>query len=384
MEQSTKGVEHHVSDYVIKVVSRCNFRCTYCYIYELADRSYISQPFVMDEQTVRLCAQRIREHQKEDAGGPVRIVLHGGEPLLFGKERIEKLVAVFDEVLGPQNYLLGVQTNGILLDSRWIDLLAKLRIAVGVSLDGPAAYHDARRVDSNGFGTHDRVEKAIRLLLSSSAGRRIFSGVLAVVNPACPPEELYAYMRGLGIEQWDILLPDHNHRYPPDRTHGTGYGEWLVRLFCCWLEEDNPARVVGFFEDAMAVMLGKSIAHTFWGLNPLGVAVIETDGSLEIPEYFKACAEGITKTGLHVERDPVAALLDNRLWRLSLDRAGSLCAACRRCEWASVCGGGLLSHRYSEDKSFDNVSVYCEDLKYFLSFVRQRLDLHYAFHDPFA
>ena len=48
--------------FVVKVASRCNLNCSYCYMYNLADRTYRDQPKLMSLATTGLLADRIAAH----------------------------------------------------------------------------------------------------------------------------------------------------------------------------------------------------------------------------------------------------------------------------------------------------------------------------------
>jgi uncharacterized protein len=54
-----------------------------------------------------------------------------------------------------------------------------------------------------------------------------------------------------------------------------------------------------------------------------------------------------------------------------------LCATCRRCPEAAICGGGHLPHRYARKNGFDNPSVWCADILALMRHMRSRL-LDYA------
>ena len=56
-----------ISQYVLKVHSRCDLACDHCYVYENVDQSWRSQPKVMSAQTVRVAADRIAAHAAERA-----------------------------------------------------------------------------------------------------------------------------------------------------------------------------------------------------------------------------------------------------------------------------------------------------------------------------
>lgn len=131
----------------------CNINCYYCY----EKRSpHAAQRVWLEPHTLR----RFLDHC---AGRPLRIVLHGGEPLLIGRARMALLTAEINRYDGPIS--LAMQTNGLLLDEAWLDFFdAELpSIDIAVSLDGP---RDANRfrVNYRDQETYDGVIAAINLL----------------------------------------------------------------------------------------------------------------------------------------------------------------------------------------------------------------------------
>src|SRR5262249_15228527 len=73
-----------IRQFVLKVHSRCNLACDYCYVYRMADQTWRDQPLAMSRETLRLAADRIAEHAARHRLSRVGVVLHGGEPLLAG------------------------------------------------------------------------------------------------------------------------------------------------------------------------------------------------------------------------------------------------------------------------------------------------------------
>ncbi len=76
-------------EFILKVHSRCNLACDYCYVYEAADQSWRSRPAAMSVETVRAMAARVAGHAERHSLQKVEIVLHGGEPLLAGTDLID-------------------------------------------------------------------------------------------------------------------------------------------------------------------------------------------------------------------------------------------------------------------------------------------------------
>ena len=162
---------------LIKPVSGdCNLRCAYCFYRERPTDPYAGQPRrrMSDAVLEALIGQRMRLDRR--AAG---FAWQGGEPTLAGVEFFRRVVDL-EQQYGRAGQMVSnaLQTNGLLIDAEWADLLAEYQFLVGISLDGPAAYHDAYRTGANGGGSHARVEAALGYLLQ----RGVATNVLSVVN----------------------------------------------------------------------------------------------------------------------------------------------------------------------------------------------------------
>src|SRR5215467_9671509 len=85
-----------LSQFVLKVHSRCDLACDHCYIYEAADQSWHGRPMVISDEVATQTAQRIAEHARAHTLKAVQIVLHGGEPLLAGRERLRRIILALE------------------------------------------------------------------------------------------------------------------------------------------------------------------------------------------------------------------------------------------------------------------------------------------------
>ena len=72
--------------FVLKIHSRCDLACDHCYVYEHADQSWRRKPTVISPETAAKAGERIAEHAGDHRLAEVRVILHGGEPLLAGSE----------------------------------------------------------------------------------------------------------------------------------------------------------------------------------------------------------------------------------------------------------------------------------------------------------
>jgi uncharacterized protein len=362
--------------FIVKIHSRCNLACDYCYVYTMTDQRWRQRPRLMSRLTIDQLAARLAEYVNLGDLRTVDVVLHGGEPLLAGLDHIEYCVRRLKSAIGRgADVRTAIQTNGLLIDDACLRLFDTLGIRVGVSLDGDGDAQDRHRRDAQGRGSFSRVSAALRLL-NQPAYRELFSGLLCTIDLHNDPVATYEALLRFSPPTVDFLLPHGNWSSPPPgrdpASSSTPYAEWLIAVFDRWYGAPRRETAVRTFESMIAVMLGGRSGVEGVGLDPVTSVVVETDGSIEYSDLLTATFEGAGQTGLHVARDgfdrvrsgPGAAGCDAGVQALA--------GECRRCEVRRVCGGGLRAHRYRAG-SFGNTSVYCPDLYRLVTHIRQRV-----------
>lgn len=366
-----------VRQVLLKIHSRCNLACDYCYVYEHVDQSWRGRPRVMSRATIDLAAARIAEHAGKHDLPYLAVILHGGEPLLAGPEVIDYAVrAVRRAVTSHTKLAFGLQTNGLLLDDAYLELFSAHRIRVGVSLDGPAAANDRHRKTAGGRGSHAGAARALRRL-DEARHRPLFGGILCTVDLVNDPLEVYEHLLSFEPPEIDFLLPHGNWDRPPpgrDRhSSRTPYADWLVPIFDRWYESPAPQSRVRLFESLVSLLLGGPGGIEGLGLGKIDLVTVETDGALEQGDALKTAAAGAAATGLHVRWSSFDEYLDHPGARARQSGLAGLSATCRRCPLVEVCGGGLYAHRFSGHNEFDNPSVYCADLAALIRHAAERL-----------
>jgi len=122
-----------VTSFVVKVASRCNLNCSYCYMYNMGDNTYMDQPKFMSDETIVQLARRLKTYSEESEIENIALVFHGGEPLLCKKEYYENFFDTFKREAPDLNIEYLVQTNGVTLDQEWYDFFNKHKVIVGIS-----------------------------------------------------------------------------------------------------------------------------------------------------------------------------------------------------------------------------------------------------------
>jgi uncharacterized protein len=360
---------------ILKVAERCNLACTYCYMYFKGDESWRDRPAIMPRATFRDTLGWMRRESIGSVETPVTLLFHGGEPLLIGPARFDAWCREATAQFGATAVTFAIQTNGVLIDDRWIEVFRRHQVSVGVSLDGPPRVHDAYRVDHGGRGSYGRVLAGIRRL---QAAEIPWSG-LSVINLDYDPLAIHRHLLDeIGLTCLDYILPDQTHdtigavrtRYGP-----TPVADWLMAVFDDWWSRDS-IRIRVRILDAIVASLLRSRSHSVQFGNPaFGYLVVEADGSIQALDVLRICQPGLAETGVSVRAEtPVEAALPE-FHRRAVFEGFPLPTGCHGCREADTCAGGWLPHRYSREREFDNPSAWCADLLKLFGHVRSRLGL---------
>ena len=367
--------QNSISCFLVKVASRCNLDCDYCYMYHHIDQSWRNMPAFLSNENEDLLASRIAEYIKKVNLSRILIVYHGGEPLLVGIEALERITTKIRDVIPASTTVdFSLQTNGTLLTDEILDKFEALNISISLSIDGPAVIHNKHRVNHSGKPSFTEVESALLLLLKR---KEIFSGVIGVIDPYFPPSEILKYFNSFEIPSLDFLLPDANYnRLPPGKKENPAlYRNWLLECFDQWFDE-YPHLRIRFFDSILDAAVGLPSKTDALGFGDVSLLTIETDGSYHDLDVLKIAYDGATN--LHLGGISINSIEDAvqssqiQKHRRLLTKSG-LSSTCQNCSVVDICAGGAVPHRYSND-GFLNPSIYCEELYSLITHAKKRLE----------
>ena len=247
--------------FILKVHSRCNLSCSYCYVYEMADQAWRQMPKRMSQDVAQKAVERIAEHAEDHGLDSVDIIFHGGEPLLAGAEWLADLAEALHARV-PAQVNLALQTNGTLLDRPMLETLKSLHVQVGVSLDGDAEATGRHRRYANGRNSFDAVADGL-YLLESPEFRECYSGILCTIDVGNDPVATYEALLKFNPPAVDFLLPHANWSCPPP---GTGYADWLISVFERWYSAPRQETQIRLFSELIQLVLGQPGAVEGLGL----------------------------------------------------------------------------------------------------------------------
>lgn len=333
---------------VIQPTSFCNLDCTYCYVEGREDITRMSATTVR-----RIAAHALAYFDEAD------VVFHAGEPLTAGLEWFEMAVDAFEREADRRgaSIRLGVQTNGVLVDDKWIKLFLKHDFMVGVSLDGPAWIHDAVRPGKGGRGSHARSERGYLRL--QEAGLR--PTVLAVVTDLGlrRPDDLYDYFSALGVERVGLNVEDATAAHL-SQLGGLDDPELLFQRFVERLidrsrsDEASPVSFREVTQAARAILSAATLERPPDPdvQHPMRVVSYDVGGNFGTfcPELMTATAAIKTRfvLGNVLTTSMGQAASGPKLARLT-DRVAAGALACEAsCDFYMVCGGGKPSSKVFE------------------------------------
>ncbi len=349
----------------------CNLDCDYCYYLAKTELFASDERYRMTEDVLRAYLASAIAGTK---ASPVHVVWHGGEPLLAGRAFYERAFAIQAE-LAPEGWtwLNSFQTNGTLLDDNWADFLAANHVAVGLSVDGGPATHDALRHDRRGRATHHRVLDALARLRA----RGVEPDILCTVNAATAarPLEVYRYLHDLGVT-WIQFIPivarDRDGVVTPESVGPAEFGDFLIAIFDEWVRHDiNRLVVQGFLEGLFVTTNGRgTLCVTAETCGQ--VLAIEHDGGVYTCDHFvdpeHRLGSVLTDQLLDLASSPAQVAFGQA-------KRDALPAQCQRCLVLSFCHGGCPKDRFtlSED-SEPGLNYLCEGFRRFYTHARANLE----------
>lgn len=360
---------------LIKVASRCNINCSYCYVYNMGDKGWAKMPNHISDETIRAVSEFLNELALIQSRH-FAIVLHGGEPFLLGPRKLDQILSILRAAV-PSDCSFGLQTNGMLITDDILDVCFKHKTTISISIDGPKHIHDRRRVTHTGQGTYEQVLVGINKLRKHPESKFLYSGLLAVIDPESDPKATYELFKTLDPPGVDFLYRDGNYMKLPEgkqSLQSTEYGEWLARLLDIYLLDPEPLRI-RFLDDLMKILLGGKASKDGIGLNDFGILVIDTDGSITKNDTLKSSFNGADRFSRKwtVHHGSLSAILNSSDFAEAhaLQRPTSnICLACPELE---VCGGGMTLNRWSDTNGYNNPSIYCSDQLLLIEHARNKI-----------
>ncbi|MFC0232873.1 radical SAM/SPASM domain-containing protein [Vagococcus entomophilus] len=334
--------------------SLCNIKCRYCFYNDI---STIREVKSFGKMTEELAGKMIEQIYIDlEDGDFLDFTFQGGEPTLAGLSYYKYLVNKLNQQSKKITISYAIQTNGLVIDDKWCEFLKKNNFLVGLSIDGPAIFHNLGRVDWKQKGTYHRVKKTKELLDKYE----ISYNVLTVLTKqmALEPDEIMSFLRNENIKYvqfipcLDALSKESQHKYglSPEL-----FADFYTRIYQLWLEELKSQKYISIklFDDLFHFLVNREISAC--GINGKCQTqyVIEGDGGVYPCDFYVL---DDYKLG-NIKENTLKELFDQPINFKFNCEGRKVKKQCRNCPYQNVCGGGCK--RMEEAIYVNNDDTYC-------------------------
>jgi uncharacterized protein len=321
----------------------CNLECRYCFYLE-KERLYpgISSWAMPDE----VLESFIRQYIAAQDGPLVSFAWQGGEPTLLGMDFFERVVELQRRYADGKQIENGFQTNGVLLDDRWGEFLARREFLVGLSIDGPKALNDRYRVNRGGQPTFDQVVRGRDVLRRHG----VQFNTLCVVHRSNGEDPLgvYRFLRdeGSGFIQFIPLVERMGNGTAATRAsvNPAQFGRFLCAVFDEWVRHDVGRVFVQTFDVALESWYQGWTSLCIFQPTCGRALAVEHNGDLYSCDHFVYPSH---KLG-NIFEAPLAALAGSE-FQVAFGHAkeDALPRYCRECDVRFACHGECPKNRFA-------------------------------------
>ena len=337
------------------VGATCNLHCDYCYYLEKACLHEGGRGHLLSDE---LLERFVRQYIESQTTEEVLFTWHGGEPLLRPLAFYEKVVALQHRYANGHRIANSLQTNGTLIDGRWAQFFQEQGWLVGVSIDGPEAYHDAYRHTRGGGPSFSKVMAGIDKLNRHG----VAWNALAVANRLNGDHglEFYHFFKDIGCQYIQItpvverLCPhsdgrqlaavDEEGEVAPFSIRPRQWGHFLCDICDEWVRHDVSRYYINLFDVTLANLVGVAPGICTMAKHCGHAGVMEHNGDVYpcdhfvFPEY---------KLGNIREQTLVEMMYGERQRRFGQAKAENLPGQCRQCAWLDLCHGECPRNRFA-------------------------------------
>ena len=294
----------------------------------------------------------------------------GGEPTLTGLEFFQHAIEL-QKKYGINGQIVGnsLQTNGTLLNDAWCKFLREYKFLVGISLDGPAQYHDYYRKNAAGQGSFERVMSAITLLKKHHVEFNILT--LLTDHNVNDPDVLFEFLLDQGITYMQFIpcFEKEGGHIAPYSISPEQYGRFLCRLLDLWLAHGPQKISIRLFDSIMSYLLNGNQTMCTFQKKCGDYVVVEHNGDVFICDFF---VEPQWLLGNLLET-PIDQLASSQTKRLFSEKKNSVSNRCFVCRHFAICRGGCPKERVFLKNDYKDKSYFCQSYQMFFGYAVPKL-----------
>jgi len=341
---------------IIQGTPFCNIDCDYCYLPDRLSTEKISMETV-DEIFGKLFSSSI---VRDD----FTVVWHAGEPLTmpveFYEEAFERAKVNNKSDYEARQY---IQTNGLLLNQDWCDLIKENDVNLGLSIDGPKFIHNSSRKRRTDEGTHDEVMESVRLLKDNNISFKVIT--VLTKKSLEHPEEIFNFYIENNIKEvgFNVEEVEGINKTSSMQSDGTinKFKSFMNSFYeLCRENEESPN--VREFRNLKSLMYSDKFAEgDTQQTTPYKIINFDCEGNFSTfsPELLSMDGEkygGFQLGNIH-ETSLEEAIKTKKFRKIYADILEGVKNCKSSCPYFPVCGGGSPSNKLSENGTFKSTET---------------------------
>ncbi len=339
----------------------CNMRCKYCFYHDELEHRDVSYRGIMQKDTAEILIKKVFEQEDQS----VLFAFQGGEPMLAGLDFFESFVKkVRESNINNIQVSYTIQTNGLLMDTKWAKFLRDNRFLVGLSYD--SLIHDRFRLDVCGKGTREKVVRAAKLMEKYG----VEFNILTVVTPkvARNIDKIYADMKRKRLRYLQFIpcLNPLGREENLEYTLGNDdYLYFLKTLFLLWYKDFMSGNYISirYFDNLYSLYVGQRAEQCGMDGHCNIQYVVEGDGDVYPCDFYcldEYCLGNIRKKSF-------LELRNGNFARKFIQESAGYSAKCKDCKCFYLCRCGC--RRYQKDGEY----IYCNAFLGFYNDLEEKL-----------
>jgi uncharacterized protein len=300
-----------------------------------------------------------RVFESPSVSGLLTVVWHAGEPLVPGVAYYDRMLAIIDRMRPTSlNIAHSFQTNGTLIDAKWVDFFQRTQASVGISLDGPQRFHDRYRRTRPGGGTFQSTMKGLHNLQDAGVP---FHVIAVLTREALDyPEEIFAFFTDEGIDRVGFNIEEiegvHVRSSLMNNAAESAARRFFTELIRLNEEASRPLIIREITAVIAAIVNEHSDADNNYQTEPLRILSCDVEGNLSTfsPELLGYSHEryGSFVFG-NVQTHAISDIFHNpRFQTVHHDIRLGVARCAEHCAYFDLCGGGSPSNKLFENGSF--------------------------------
>jgi len=342
-------------NFIIKTTDNCNFSCKYCITKVSSKKKFL------DEAVYNKFIKHIPDYMKLNADKNINIVFHGGEPLLLSSDYYEKIFETTALYLKKFNVGYNIQTNGYLINEKWLALFKKYNVNISISIDGPSFFHDKIRTLKDSSPTNEVIVENIKKLKFNA----INTSIIMVFNKIHigKEKEVFEFFKqtGLDVKINPLINYESGTKANEYKIKSGDYSKFLINIFKIWVADFNcDIKLDPLYNMLMSVIKDVPMTECSYS-NSCGkdFMCLNSDGSIFTCGRFsniesESCGY-ISESGL------VDIYNSNSYKKLNERRENLLSDECGKCKYSKFCNGGCAFEAFVSRKNLNSRSSSCKD-----------------------